>query len=64
MWQAHSVLLSAVVAYAKGKSADNPWYSIKQDLLQGQTSRGNVPYTYLEIYVFVMPRLLAARQGK
>ena len=46
MWQAHSVLPSAGVAYAKGKSADNPWYSIKQDLLQGQTSRGNVPYTY------------------
>ena len=38
MWQAHSVLLSAAVAYAKGKSADNPWYSTKQDLLQEQTS--------------------------
>ena len=64
MWQAHSLLLCAVVAYAKVKSADNPWYSIKQDLLQGQTSRGNVPYTDLEIYVFVMPRFLAARPGK
>ena len=64
MWRAHSVLLSEVVAYAKGKTADNQWYSIKQGLLQGQTSRGNVPYTYLEIYIFVMPRLLVARQGK
>ena len=27
IWKAHSVVLSAVVAYATGKSADNPWYS-------------------------------------
>ena len=59
MWEGHSVLIGAIIAYASKMCPEEPWFQIKNDLLQIQAVRANKKFTYIELFMFVMPRLLA-----
>ena len=64
MWEAHSVLIGAIIAYTSKMRPEEPWFQIKNDLLQIQAARGNKKFTYIELFMFVMPRLLAVRDAE
>ena len=64
MWEAHSVLIGAIIAYTSEMRPEEPWFQIKNDLLQIQAARGNKKFTYIEFFMFVMPRLLAVRDAE
>ena len=64
MWEAHSVLIGAIIAYTSRMRPEEPWFQIKNDMLQIQAARGNKKFTYIELFMFVMPRLLAVRDAE
>ena len=64
MWEAHSVLIGAIFAYTSKMRPEEPWFQIKNDLLQIQAARGNKKFTYIKLFMFVMPRLLAVRDAE
>ena len=64
MWDAHSVFLAAICVYTEKMDPSNPWVQIRDDLLYAQTSNGDMKFTDLETYVFVMTRLKARRDGR
>ena len=41
MLEAHSVLIGAIIAYTSKMRPKEPWFQIKNDLLQIQAARGN-----------------------
>ena len=64
MWDAHSVFLVAICVYTEKMDPFNPWVQIRDELLYAQISNGDMKFTYLETYVFVMKRLKASRDGR
>ena len=46
MWEAHSVLMGAIIAYTSKMRPKEPGCQIKNDLLQIPGARGNEKFTY------------------
>ena len=60
---AHSVLISAVAQYAEDGEDEDIWSRIYREPFDAQSAPGNICFTYVEVYAFVMACLIAHRQS-
>ena len=63
MWEAQSVRTGAIIACTSKMRPEEPWLQIKSDLLQIQAAMGNNKFTYIALFMFAIPHLLAVRNA-